>query len=259
MSTALILEDDVDWSPQLRSQLSTFALASHRLPAMIADVELIAHDYVPAREIPAGEEPDPVALAKRSTLRLPSTSSKSSSHPYDDTWDVLWLGHCGTSLPPHQRSLSSSHPPDRLMLLNDATVPHPEELVPNGIPPPNGISSLYPAHTRVYHRAHNTLCTLAYAVTQRGARRILYEHGIRNFNKGYDFALGEWCDGTTQHMGDKPVCLTSSPTVFSHFWGTGGGKSDIMGAGMDGVESGIGKLVKSVRGGLEELVEGDLL
>jgi hypothetical protein len=57
-------------------------------------------------------------------------------------------------------------------------------------------------------------CTLAYGVTQRGARKIMYEHGIRNFDKGYEEALSEWCDGMTKNMGERPICLLSRPGIF---------------------------------------------
>jgi hypothetical protein len=54
---------------------------------------------------------------------------------------------------------------------------------------------------------YNSSSSLAYAVTQRGARKIMYEHGIRNFDKGFGEALGEWCAGLTKNMGERPVCL----------------------------------------------------
>ena len=82
------------------------------------------------------------------------------------------------------------------MLLNDATVPAPEYLRQSKTGPMGDIGRLYPPHTRVYHRTGNeTLCTLSYGVTQRGARKILYEMGVRELGKGYDFALSEYCGG----------------------------------------------------------------
>ncbi|KAF2762391.1 hypothetical protein EJ05DRAFT_506126 [Pseudovirgaria hyperparasitica] len=53
--TTLILEDDVDWSVHIKSQMST------------------------------------VAIKAREFTKAPSTAIS----PYGDDWDILWLGHCG--------------------------------------------------------------------------------------------------------------------------------------------------------------------
>ncbi|KAH8730871.1 hypothetical protein GQ44DRAFT_422643 [Phaeosphaeriaceae sp. PMI808] len=258
LSTALILEDDVDWDPRIHSQLAAFGVASQKLPAMIANAESTAQDRVRTTEKSAKQ------ISTSDTLELMKSyfSFAQSSQPYGNTWDILWLGHCGTYLAPHQSSRPFLAPADRLMLLNDATVPDPRNRT-SPTTPPSPTDALFLPYTRVYHRSESTLCTLAYAVTQLGARKILYEHGIRNLDRGYDFALSEWCDGETAHMGDRPLCLTSSPPVFSHYWPErgegGGGRSDIMGIGVDGVDWGRRQLVKSVRGSLENVVEsGDL-
>lgn len=241
----MVIEDDTDWDPRIRSQLSSLSLASQRLPEKIARAELVARNHVPSSDDIEFQDldHDPIELAKRSTLVLPAAPLQ---YPvvYGSDWDVLWLGHCSGSLPPQQNVSALERLPDRYVLTDDVTVP---AVKASPVFP-------YPAHSRVYHRAHNTLCTLAYAVTQRGARKIMYEHGIRNFDRGYDFALGEWCDGVTKNMGDRPLCLTSSPPIFSHFYGNGGaGRSDIAAVGGNGVKTGV--LDKSVREGLEDVVE----
>jgi hypothetical protein len=95
---------------------------------------------------------------------------------------------------------------------------------------------------------------MAYAVTQRGARKIMYEHGIRNFDRDYGIAISEWCDGLTKHMGERPICLTSSPSVFGRFVTQQDSKeSDI--AGSDGMKK--ESLVKSVRKSLGERLNGE--
>lgn len=210
---------------------------------MITQAELAAHNHVPARDS-TDAILEPIELAKRSTLVLPSTSLQSSSQPYGTDWDVLWLGHCSNSLPlPY--NYTSDPRPDRFIFPVDSTMPPAKSN-----PPP---SSFPPPHSRLYHRAHSTLCTLSYAITQLGARKILYEHGLRNFDRGYDFALGEWCDGETAHMGARPMCLSVSPGLFGHYYGGGGaGRSDIAGVGGMGVREGIG----GVRGGIIEEEDG---
>ncbi|CAO2655949.1 Nn.00g047520.m01.CDS01 [Neocucurbitaria sp. VM-36] len=288
LTTALVLEDDVDWDERVREQLANSGIASQILPKMIAQSDVAAQAQVPASEDPSHvvKVLDPIELAQRSTAILPTSYKRATSDTYGRDWDVLWLGHCGTSVPPLP-ALSSSSPSifgARLMLLDDPTVPKPINLRPSHTAPLDSISSIYPPHTRIYHRTQGTLCTLAYAVTQRGARKILYEHGLRNLDKGYDFALSEWCDGLTKNMGERPLCLTSSPPIctynitsicmetagtvanfnngtVSHFWPesgkAGGGKSDIMDVGAGGVESGSAYIVRSVRGELERSIEGE--
>ncbi|KAF1845460.1 glycosyltransferase family 25 protein [Cucurbitaria berberidis CBS 394.84] len=207
LSTALILEDDVDWDERVRGQLADFGIVSRRLPGMIAQFDTGGQAHVPATENPSHADPvlDAIELAKRSTARLPISNEPASSDPYGRDWDIIWLGHCGTSLPPHQVSSPTSLPQvaDRFMLSHDPTVPNSSDLRPSHLAPLDSISSIYPPHTRIYHRSYRTLCTLAYAVTQGGARKILYEHGMRNLDKGYDFALSEWCDGQTKNMGER--------------------------------------------------------
>jgi hypothetical protein len=252
LTTALILEDDVDWDPRLRSQLFSLGLASQRLPGMIARLELAVSKHVPSQDDTAhlGPGDSPADTATHHTLS-PSAPVTQPSNLYGGDWDVLWLGHCSVSPPARHKIVMPQTLPDRIVLPNDNTVLEP-------ISSHKTSPSPYPPHTRIYHRAHNTLCTLAYAVTQKGARKILYEHGIRNFDRGYDFALGEWCDGTTKHMGDRPLCLTSTPPVFGHFQGNqGGGKSDIVGLGVEGMRNSV--LIKSVRGSLEEMAESGIL
>ncbi|KAF1977510.1 alpha/beta-hydrolase [Bimuria novae-zelandiae CBS 107.79] len=229
ITTALILEDDVDWDIRLRTQLHSFAHAARQLPSLKR--ETLSHP-------PASETKDinPIDLAKRSTIALsPGGPHNTPSNPYGVDWDVLWLGHCGADLP----RPSLTHP-DRLMLLNDPTVPLPKHLRLRASAPPDPLATLYPPHTRVYHHnANSTLCTFAYAVTQRGARKILYELGIRELSKGFDFALGEYCGGLVKgNMGEKGMerrlkCVTVQPPLFSHFWGERG-QSDIMGMGAGG-------------------------
>ncbi|KAF1911198.1 hypothetical protein BDU57DRAFT_524965 [Ampelomyces quisqualis] len=83
----------------------------------------------------------------------------------------------------------------------------------------------------------NTLRTFSYAVTQHGARKIMYEHGIRNFDRGYDFALSDRCYCVTKNKGNRPLCLTCTHIIFRHFQGGGGGaRSNIAGVGSNGVQ-----------------------
>ena len=253
-----MLEDDADWDFRIREQLVPLASAARQLP----ELALKAMRHPPTSE---DKTSDAFDLAKRSSLSLPSLNPRalSTANPYGRDWDVLWLGHCGAELPP-----PSPHHPNRLILSNDPTVAAPKHLKPMAVGPQDPLATLYPPQTRLYHRTSNsTLCTLAYAVTQAGARKILYQFGIRGFSKGYDFALSDYCAGigrgfVKEDAGDeeggirRPMCVTVQPPLFSHFWSERG-TSDIVGTGVGGREIGTRYVRRSVRRGIEGLVRGE--
>lgn len=169
-------------------------------------------------------------------------------------WDVLWLGHCGAELPP-----PSPNQPNRVMIPNDQTVPEPQYLKPMALAKLDAIGTLYPPHSRIVHQANSTLCTIAYAVTQGGARKILYEFGVRDLSKGYDFALSDYCNGRTRGARKEttPMCITVQPPLFSHHFAEKM-TSDITGLSVAGKPDFETRYVKrSLRMNLEALVRGD--
>ncbi|KAF1998297.1 glycosyltransferase family 25 protein [Amniculicola lignicola CBS 123094] len=250
VTTALILEDDADWDVRIRQQLSELSHGIRRLPALIKRSE--THQHTPDEP---NEQLSPTALVKASTITLSSASRLTipPPNPYGLNWDLLWLGHCSTDLSP-----PSPHSPDRIMFPDDPTVPSPNELHDN-------FSTLYPPHTRLVHRTNTTRCTTAYAVTQSGARKLLYQYGIRDFSQPFDEAVSGWCDGTARGVSveARGLCMGVSPPVFGE-WddgkeGVGELKRDDEAEGQ-----GQGKAMKrrarvewSVRDNLEVLVRGD--
>ncbi|KAI3341191.1 hypothetical protein F4824DRAFT_496808 [Ustulina deusta] len=129
----------------------------------------------------------------RDTIPLPPNSSPSSHRghkariesPYGDGWDVLWLGHCGAELPtarrespssagdPFSPSSSSSSSSLKISIPGDMTVPAPKHLQPHPFALRDALADAYPAHTRVVHATCGNVCSLAYAVSQGGARKLL--------------------------------------------------------------------------------------
>lgn len=143
----------------------------------------------------------------------PRTAAPLSS-PYGDNWDALWLGHCGSEFP--NAKTSDSVPLGRVVHKNDLTVPQTQHLrltSPYSVELHNDeLELLYENHTRVIHHVAETTCSLAYAVSQAGARRLLFDTGIRELSGPYDNMLSEFCEG----VGDRRthVCLTSQPALF---------------------------------------------
>jgi hypothetical protein len=76
------------------------------------------------------------------------------------------------------------------------------------------LGKTYPPHTRVTHHVTGSICSLAYAVSQRGARRLLYALGVKKFDGAYDVMLRNVCEGVNGHS--RAVCLTVQPQLFNH-------------------------------------------
>ncbi|KAG5918632.1 hypothetical protein E4U42_006789 [Claviceps africana] len=205
LSSALILEDDVDWDVRIREQLRDFALSSRALiqplrrgrPGRYAD---------PTYPHPADGSPG--EASHLDFHNLPRTVEPALS-PYGDSWDVLWLGHCGMSFPFADNPTMAKA---RVVRRDDASVPPKKDLW--SLNKPFGLLDEYPAHTRVVHHAQEGVCSLAYAVSRRGARAMLHDLALRPATDAFDILLRFYCEGT--HGRAKHECLAVNPTLFSH-------------------------------------------
>ncbi|KAJ4295302.1 hypothetical protein N0V90_007313 [Kalmusia sp. IMI 367209] len=207
ISSALILESDLDWDIQLKEQMHTFALSARTLTQPLAVKDRPEPIYADA------SFPDPsshnemieIPYEDRPATILPSGSA------YGDNWDILWLGHCNMKIPTPETSM---HPKGRLVLTPDPSVALHDVISINGGADPQREN--YTEHTRLYHHAYAPECSLAYAVSQRGARRILHEHSTRSPTSQFDIVLRELCDGI-QEEEPKLTCLTTQPSLFSRW------------------------------------------
>lgn len=139
-----------------------------------------------------------------------SKTVKPITSPYGDVdrWDMLWLGHCGGRFP---RADDRHVPLGRVPMYNDETVPPPKHLaVEEG--DWAGIQS-YPAYTRVVSRAWQNTCSLAFAITQGGAQRILYELSLKKMSGTTDMMYRSLCHGSEGRPVD--TCLTVTPELFA--------------------------------------------
>ncbi|KAI0420364.1 hypothetical protein F5X98DRAFT_331914 [Xylaria grammica] len=187
LESALILEDDMDWDVRLKTQLKEVAKGARQL-------------------IPPGG---------------------ASSSPYGDSWDVLWLGHCGEVFPEQlpENEGKPKHP--KYIILNDETVPPRDKLT--------GLVDFsdHPEFTRWVHVSGGPICSFAYALSQRGARKVLFDLSIDHLGAPFDNALAGFCrDGASGNPdGLQPKCLSVTPPVFFHHRAKGrvSGDSDIQG------------------------------
>ena len=176
-TTALIIEDDVDWDVRLKSLLRDFAVSNNALEQNPGTFEF----------------PD-----------LPS-SLQPKHTPYGDRWDLLWLGHCGLNVPG-----------DNIVIhQNDPTVPEKQYLHSWDMTEPTPLG-IFPHHTRVVAaQVQEPVCSLGYAITQKGARSILYNLGLRNLDSPFDVSLRYWCQGTGGN--ELHNCPGIIPQLFDHF------------------------------------------
>ncbi|KAJ4296760.1 hypothetical protein N0V90_006808 [Kalmusia sp. IMI 367209] len=296
LTTALIFEDDVDWDVRIHQNLQRFALASQFLSQNKETLSSSSHYKIENIENVETEETTFRILSDNHTMpqlpsvpldslyrkiRHPQHRTRGSPSPYGDPaeWDVLWVGHCGAGFPRYSPLHKKSDVTTANVILtnaNDDTVPAQRHLKAH---PFQGsldpLADAYPPHTRIYHRSTGgELCTVAYAVSQRGARRLLHQFGVKGWNGIFDSELGRWCAGEDPDMGTsyappspssrkeikkdgrERVCLLSQPPVFAHHHPMDG-ESDIGGLGGGYATKFETKYLRlSVRMNLERIVQG---
>lgn len=157
VETALILEDDADWDTALRQQMQNISLAVRNL-TNVAETDLT---------------------------------------PYGDSWDVLWLGHCGEQWDDQLETV----------VFDDAHVnPHqdyhgfwPDEL------------ARLPGLKRAVYWSSSPVCTFAYAVSHEGARKILHVAGAGQ-DEAFDVKLQHECQS------QRLACISVVPEVFHQYF-----------------------------------------
>ena len=101
----------------------------------------------------------------------------------------------------------------RVMLTCDPTVALDDIIPVNGTTAGN--------RTRIYHHVNESQCALAYAVSQRGARRALYEISRKNETGKIDDILRGLCN-STEDKERRLICVTTQPSLFSRWRGDRG-------------------------------------
>ncbi len=226
LSSALIMEDDMDWDVHIKSQLSQLAPA--------------------ARELQAG-------FHRNQTLAAPTS-------PYGRDWDMLWLGSCATTfgrdLPAHLQV--AGHDDDnydrRVLIRDDPTVPLEPHLLGNA----SFSWRDYPPRTRVVFVPGDNICSFAYALSAAGARKALLYMGLDGQHKPFDNHLSDLCRLRAHGM----RCVSVVPSLFVHHRPRGrvGGDSDIGGNGGSDEIREVGfteNILYSTRLNLANLIRGE--
>lgn len=126
------------------------------------------------------------ALAVRA---LQKTERTHTASPYGDDWDILWIGHCG---------VDCRHEEPFFLTPNDLTVVPPSHFLPYLREVPH---MRRPENSRMTCTVNDGVCSNGYAVSQRGAQRILAALSVSpslladqiDTGAEFDVALGRMC------------------------------------------------------------------
>ena len=245
LTTALILEDDADWDIRIRDQLRDFALSAQALTQPLASDPASYADPT----YPAPRDGSPIAFQIPDN-GLPVTVAPAVS-PYGDNWDLLWVGQCGMKFP----FLENLNVPRGRVVWHDPTVPQQQYL--KTFTKPDELKENYPNHTRVVHHVQDAVCSIGYAITQKAARQLLFEIGLKELSAAFDIQLRWFCEGGGPRKYHR--CLTSQPSLFHHHRPLGplSAESDISDHGEGWQEKAHTRVVRwSVRMNAEALMEG---
>jgi hypothetical protein len=249
LTSALILEDDADWDVRIKEQLFEYARTSRALIQPLSNNHAVYADATYPKPHSAASVASSLDFSRLELTTNPSTS------PYGDNWDVIWLGHCGMSFPTDSSSGAECLPKGRVVRHDDSTVPERQYL--RTVFSSDSLKDEYPSHTRVTHHVSDAACSLGYAVSQTGARRLLYWLGLMEMTDAFDLMLHQFCEGTN----GRPYhnCLTVQPGFFQHHRPAGNKtfESDITSHGTEYREKALTEMIRwSVRMNVEVLLDG---
>jgi hypothetical protein len=231
IGSALILEDDADWDVRIVQQMQQFAIATKEV------------------------------LEKKP----PSTNSKRPhiDSPYGDEWDLFWVGHMG-GWPP------AAHEPFTIIHGDDTVPPaFDNERLTRNIPKDSKpcVGPCLKPDERVVQEGGSPVCTVGYAVSQQGARKMMARLGassLVDIDAQIDPEMTEMCRGSPHPNGaggmENIRCLVPSPAYIKPHKARGltAGDSDIQNSSSAEVrEVGLSRgLTWSTRLNFGNLVDG---
>ncbi|KIW86580.1 uncharacterized protein Z519_12811 [Cladophialophora bantiana CBS 173.52] len=130
-----------------------------------------------------------VQFARGSRFIVNTTERDTPHSPYGDDWDMLWIGHCGTWVLPDDNRRFFVIPGDPTVLpprFRDDNVAKPD--MSHWQTGPDGGE-----RTRIVFRSEGAVCTAAYAISQKGARKALYHLSMVPYNAPIDWGLANLC------------------------------------------------------------------
>ena len=143
------------------------------------------------------------ARATRFVTEQPEEGSFSS--PYGNDWDIIWLGHCAAGPDPDSDR--------RFVVTDDPTVLPPwsraEFIRPDMDPWEEDSDDYLNYQTRIYFKSVWNSCTAAYAISLRGAEKVVFTQSMVPFNDPVDNGMGAMC---SRHLLNFS-CVAPFPTI----------------------------------------------
>ncbi|KAL9131695.1 MAG: hypothetical protein Q9217_000436 [Psora testacea] len=140
-------------------------------------------------------------------------SNKRPFSPYGDDWDLLWLGHCSSQF--------KSGDQRRFVVENDETVVSPERRINFSDEVPDMAAEGFDNTTRVLYEASYGICTYAYALSNRGAKRLLRGQSISKAFLPIDLGMGQMCREDPSFK-----CIGVFPQIVDSHKGAGSASKD---------------------------------
>lgn len=142
---------------------------------------------------------------------LQDTPKAHTASPYGDDWDILWLGHCGVECKTHQPYHFTP---------NDPTIPASIRFLPYWRDPP---PIERPENMRLTCTANDGVCSLLYAVSYRGAQRILASLSVNPSGLAEEIDIGSQFDVSLGRMCGHGYlrCFTTFPALTGSFRSAG--------------------------------------
>ncbi|KAI4224990.1 MAG: hypothetical protein L6R36_004259 [Xanthoria steineri] len=184
------------------------------------------------------------ALGSQWLLNTPSGATPHS--PYGDGWDLLWLGHC--ALAPIKDD------PRRVLFENDpSTTPFTHRFNLGEIPD----MAHYDNTTRIMYTSDGGTCLYAYALSYRGAQKILFYLSMSYYHGPVDFGIHDMCHDHSRAF----RCIGVFPQIVDSHRGAGSSSKDSDISKGDEVDRKKGfsfNIVRSTRLNVEHLIDGQL-
>ncbi|MCJ1248966.1 hypothetical protein MMC30_006187 [Trapelia coarctata] len=141
--------------------------------------------------------PDQLLDISSAIRNFTNATSPPELYPYGLDWDVLWLGHCGDLFNKSDPTNLGIHDPSMLPLDRLRFVFMDPDFYKD-----------FPPQTRILHTASGPVCTFAYAVTLKGAKKV--RNWASSTGEAFDVKLNTGCrTGALK-------CLSISPEVIHH-------------------------------------------
>ncbi|KAL8683122.1 MAG: hypothetical protein Q9186_000936 [Xanthomendoza sp. 1 TL-2023] len=177
---------------------------------------------------------------------LLNTPSGSTPHsPYGDDWDLLWLGHC--ALAPIKND------PRRVLFENDpSTTPWIHRFNMGEIPD----MTHYDNTTRIMYASDGGTCLYAYALSYRGAQKILFHLSMSYYHRPVDFGIHDMCHDHSRGF----RCIGVFPQMVDSHRGAGSSSKDSdisKGKEMDRKKGFSYNIVRSTRLNVGHLILGE--